>query len=460
MTRVFGLFAAALIAAVPFAGSAQTAAAPAAAPAEQKVTITPYGFILAQAFWANGAFNTRDFPGQVLLPSTVANGVREGGSFLISARGSRFGFRIAVPDDPLTGAKLSGVIEADFKAGFINGTAPACTANAPAAGTAATITCTSLAVNSNAWYNGVMRLRLAYAQATWGGPDLAVKLVAGQDWSIVAPVNGTSLAWGYDPIFYQAGNLWRRAPQAKITVESTGPVGFSIAAAATSPADLSVTTIPTGNTDYGVGDRSRTPGWEGRAAVAWRQGKTKVAEVGLSGAMQKRRYALSGTNSSSFDDITVKLGVVDAAFNLPYVSIQGEGFLNDGYTDAYQGIEATGGNPAQTSQFPTPTVVGSKGYNIGSKGFFAEATLKPLPYVWIPVGYGVEQLKYDRNTLGIAATNRTKGAQFHTGVLLNMTNAWQFGGEWTRTMTGYGKTGQAQSTQTADMFAAVSKLNF
>ncbi|HET9599052.1 MAG TPA: hypothetical protein VFP65_26000 [Anaeromyxobacteraceae bacterium] len=445
MNRVFGLFAAAVIAALPLAGSAQTAAPP-AAPAEQKVTITPYGFILAQAFWANGPFGTKDYPGQVLT-----NG--DGGSFLISARGSRFGFRIAVPDDPFTGAKLSGVIEADFKAGHIPGTTPACTT------TGTTVTCTSLAANSNAWYNGVMRLRLAYAQATWGGPDLAVKLVAGQDWSIVAPVNGTSLAWGYDPIFYQAGNLWRRAPQAKVTVESSGPVGFSVAAAATSPADLQVTTVPAGNTDYGVGNRSRTPGWEGRAAVAWRQGKTKVAEVGVSGAMQKRRYSVTAASINSFNDITVKLGVVDAAFNLPYVSIQGEGFLNDGYTDAYQGIEATGGNPAQSSQFPV-AAIGATGYNIGSKGFFAEATLKPLPYVWIPVGYGVEQLKYDRNTLGIAATTRTKGAQFHTGLLLNMTNAWQFGGEWTRTMSGYGKTGQTQITKTADMFAAVSKLNF
>ena len=124
------------------------------------------------------------------------------------------------------------------------------------------------------------------------------------------------------------------------------------------------------------------------------------------------------------------------------------------------GVEALQHNPAQTTQFPTPTVVGSKGYNLGSKGFFAEATLKPLPYVWIPVGYGVEQLKYDRNTLGVVAGTRTKGAQFHTGLLLNMTNAWQFGGEWTRTMSGYGKTGLAQITKTADMFAAVSKLNF
>ncbi|HUK66365.1 MAG TPA: hypothetical protein VLV17_06010, partial [Anaeromyxobacteraceae bacterium] len=113
MSRGASLVLAAFLALLgPRMGLAEEPAQPAPPPPAPKVTITPYGFILVQSWWNDGPFAARDQPFQVLQN-------HDGGSYLISARGSRFGFKIGLPDDPFTGAHLSGLVEADFKGGNI-----------------------------------------------------------------------------------------------------------------------------------------------------------------------------------------------------------------------------------------------------------------------------------------------------------------------------------------------------
>ncbi len=148
--------------------------------------MTPYGFVLLNAFWDGNALTTHDYPGQ-------AARVNEGGAFLMSARQSRIGMRLAVKDNNWTGADLSGVLEFDFKGGH-------------------------LSTASTAWYNGVMRLRLAAMTATWNtsyGKWADPRPARSTAWS--NPLFAESLAWVADPLFWQAGNLWRRAPQIRVS---------------------------------------------------------------------------------------------------------------------------------------------------------------------------------------------------------------------------------------------------
>ena len=81
------LLAAALVTALPLSGFAQTppaepakpaeaapapaaapatapAAAPAAKPADDAIKVTPYGFVLLNAFYDMDTFTTKDYPGQ------------------------------------------------------------------------------------------------------------------------------------------------------------------------------------------------------------------------------------------------------------------------------------------------------------------------------------------------------------------------------------------------------------
>ena len=94
---------------LPLATLAQEAAKP-AEPA--KPTITPYGFVLLNSFFNANTFSANDYPGQ-------AAQVQNGGAFLMSARQSRFGVKMAMNDENWTGAALTGVIEFDFKGGHL-----------------------------------------------------------------------------------------------------------------------------------------------------------------------------------------------------------------------------------------------------------------------------------------------------------------------------------------------------
>jgi hypothetical protein len=468
------LLAALFVAALPLTGRAQTAAAPATAQpsaaqpapaavpapaAAPKVTITPYGFILTQAFFNDGPFSAKDTGFQAL-----AN--HDGGAFILSARGSRFGFKIGVPDDPWTGAKLAAVIEADFKAGSLPTAAqvsPTCTTTAstttPVAYTTTCSASSSLTAPSTSWYNGLLRLRHAYMTATWGGPDAKVELLAGQSWGLIAPLFANSVAWGYDPLFWQAGNLWRRSPQFRLSFETGNQIGVNVAAAALSPADAQVSNatatsaapVPGYALDYGAGNRSRVPNFEGRAAVWAKQGSKKVAELGVSYHYDKRRY--SATNSLVSADSTGQVIAADLVMNLPFITIQGEGFFNDGAGDTMNAI--------------APAVVVSGGASgavpvvrtIQSRGGWAQAVIKPIPEIEIPVGYGVEQVAY--KNVGLAATTRTSNHEFAAGAIFNANHPWKFAFEWVHTLSKYELATTAFARQAeANQFAVSSKLDF
>lgn len=394
------------------AAPAAPAAKPAAAPSDA-VKVTPYGFVLLNTFFDQGTFQVKDYPGQVTR-------VDAGDAFLMSARQSRFGVRLALKDDNWTGAELSGVIEFDFKAGHLAGATAA----------------------STNWYNGLVRLRLAAATASWKMGDNTFAILAGQDYGLVNPLFAESLAWVADPLFWQAGNLWRRSPQIRASYDAKmGDLGFNLAAAILSPADgyagttvAGVRTDPHG-VDFGPGNASGQPDFEARLA-----GRAKFGDisgtVGVGYHTQKRKYLINTTapvGVSTEDTLTTNVVGVDADVNVTkFLQVKGEYYTGSGSDDTYNGLG--------TSVFGA---AGSRD-TVDVDGFWAQAIVKPSPIISLTAGYG--EANADKDVITAAAT-REKNTQLAFGAIFNAGKAWRFGAEFIQVTTTYGDGQDFDATQ-------------
>jgi hypothetical protein len=263
-----------------------------------------------------------------------------------------------------------------------------------------------------------MRLRLANMTATWKTGFGQFAVLAGQDYGLVNPLFGTSITHTADPIFWQAGNPWRRAPQIRAAV-TTSPelLGLNVAAAILSPQ------TGDGAVDFGSGNASRFPSLEGRAGINSKFGPATVA-AGLGYLYGKRRIPISSAGT----DVDGTILGVDVNVTSPFVDVKGEWFMQDGAGDTYNTIAAGSGTPA-----------GGSPQGIESDGFWAQAILKPIPLISIIGGYGREEV--DRGSLtgaGVtAATTRLESEQIHVGLIFNAGKSWKFGVEGVQTTTTY-----------------------
>jgi hypothetical protein len=415
MSQVSRLVAAMLALSFPLAALAQTASTPpaseqkaeAAAPPAEKapekkaegVTVKPYGFVLGSFHMNTETFTTRDYPGQVAATDV-------GGSFLGNARQSRFGVRLGVAEENWTGAALTGVIEFDFQGGHF-------------------------ATNSTGWYNGIMRLRLAAATATWKLPTGSFAVLVGQDYGLVNPLFGTSLAWVASPIFWQSGNLWRRSPQVRATYTGNyGTFGVSLAAAVLSPQDANTNTngappiVPGQAVDFGAGNASRRPDVEARLAFSVKPSKDINATLGVGYHLGNRRF------QNPDEDVTTNLLGVDFEANVPYANLRGEWYMGEGTDDTYAGIFSPGVSNGLDA--------GGEHVAVQSDGFWAQAVLKPLDKVWLTVGYGMGSS--DEDDLvdgGFGFGTRIENTQLTGGVIVNAGKAWKFGLEAMKVETTY-----------------------
>lgn len=376
--------------------------AKAAAPAAPKVTVTPYGFVQGSAYFDQNTFATKDYPGQASRPEGQI-----GGAFLMSARYSRFGVKLALDDGNWTGATLGGEIEFDFKAGH-------------------------LATTSATWYNGVVRLRLADVTATWKSPMGSLQLLAGQNYGLVNPLFATSITHTADPLFWQAGNAWRRDPQFRLTA-AAGPelLGLNVAVAMLSP-HTADSGAPFTSPDYGSGNASRMPDLEARAGINAKWGPVTLA-AGLGYSMGKRRVVETAVAPvKPTKDIDGYLAGLDVSLGTPFVDVKAESFVQQGRGDTYNTI---------LSSAPVGTTAAH--YEpVASSGGWAQAVVKPLPVIWISLGYGYEQAeKTGSNSFeaaGITAiTQRSKNEMLSGGVIVNAGKFWKFGVEATQTKTTY-----------------------
>jgi hypothetical protein len=364
---------------------------PPAAPAAKAplVSATPYGFVHAAYYRNVRGFSARDYPGQATA---------DGGSDLLSARASRLGLKLALLQ-PALGAKVTGVIEADFKGGYVPSSFTTTTTTTCTGSSCKSTSTTSGSAASTSWTSPLFRIRHANVKATWATAAGSVAVTAGQDWALLAPLSPTTLAFAADQLFTAAGNLNRRAPQLKVAYEGPGEAGASAAVAALSPTDA---TTPV---DNGSGNRARRPDLEARLAGFYRAGGKTVVEVGVSGHDNVRSYVVSGKGK----DVEEWAGAVDAVANLPYLTLHGEAFVGRAIDDTYAGI-APSVNTAKADAA------------VGTRGFWAQAVGHPAALVDLVLGYGAESPR-GADLKGVAA--RTNNILYGGGVILNAHPAWK-----------------------------------
>jgi hypothetical protein len=417
------LFVAALLVMLPLAGFAQETK-----PAESKVTVTPYGFVLLNSYWNTATFAAKDYPGNVAHNQA-------GGAFLMEARQSRFGVRLGVTDDNWTKAELAGVVEFDFMGG-------------------------NTTTASTSWNTALMRLRLAAATATWKTGDHSLALLVGQDYGLVNPLFAESITWVANPLFSQAGNYFRRSPQIRATYAlKAGDMGFNVAAAILSPADSTVA-VGTTNTsgipwgpDEGAGNASRQPDYEARAAFNAKFGDIG-GTVGVSYHYNTRRYT---ANDPASDQNATVLGV-DADLNITkYLQVKGEYYTGTGVDDTYGGL---GVGAVATTAPAAPATYGAWEL-VDSDGYWIQGILKLIPELTITGGFG--QAKADQTQLLAAATDpafittsRYKNQQIAVGAILNAGKFWRFGVEWMQTQSWF----VDNTDQKGQQFALSSMLRF
>lgn len=356
--------------------AAALAATPALARAEDKpagVTFTPYGFLMFNSFWSAGVFANKDNANRAQgIGATDSNG-----SFVMVARGSRFGVKLDGLDTGILGASLQGVYEADFKGG-INGT------------------------TSAVWNQAVLRSRLLYANASWKTHYGTWSVLVGQDYGLLLNVNPNSVTYGPDPVFVQAGNLYRRTQQLRLTY-GVKAGGFDLTAqgAVLSPADADGTAV-----DYGAGNRSRVPDLEGRVAASGKLSDSVNGTLGIGYHSGWRRY----TDANGHWDKRATLLGVDGDVNLTqYAQLKGEWFQSKGADDGYNGMASPS---AVTTTAPATTTL------TRSTGWWLQLTLKPMPQVWFAFGKGIE--KADKDTVATTGANsRYQNEQIHAAVIVN-----------------------------------------
>jgi hypothetical protein len=206
-----------------------------------------YGTLLFNAYFNTAATNNADFPG---FATAKTPGPQE--NFGATARQTRLG--LSVSGLKAATARLSANLEGDFFGGD------------PAL--------------ANGVNMGILRLRLAYGRLDWSN----FALEAGQDWTIFAPLNPTSLAEFSVPEFSASGNLWIRTPQIRTEWKHNFSNGRSFVwqMAALDP------NIGDNNAAYSTprqpraGELGRLPAMETRLAFSAPAGD-RTATVGMSG---------------------------------------------------------------------------------------------------------------------------------------------------------------------------------
>jgi hypothetical protein len=316
------------------------AAAPAAKPAEIKVT--PYGIAYFNFFSNSDAVNNGDVP----LFAAAAGPGHSG----MTARQSRLGVRVT--GATLGGARVTGVVEGDFFGGY------------PALG-----------IGDNM---GVFRLRLANARLDWTRGSLVV----GQDWMIFAPLNPLSISSAGIPLFAAGGNPWSRLPQVRGEWRTkTVLLQGGVLAPQTGDFNAAFFYQP------GSGALSDTPFLQGRAAVTVANfaASKKAATIGVSGHVGRSRVTAPVDREVSSHGAAVD-------FVLPLgtrVTVQGEAFtganLGGFQAGVFQGLVADG---AIAGPGGTPVLDGPRA--LDATGGWLQVTAAVTPAVTVHGGIGTD----------------------------------------------------------------------
>jgi hypothetical protein len=370
--------------------------APAPAAAESR-KVVPYGVLYFNGFGNSAATNNGD------VPLWATAGPASAGA---SARQSRFGFRITGLS--AGGAKLSGVVEADFFGGF-----------------------PSIGIGDNM---GVLRLRLASARIDWE----RTTLVVGQDWMVFAPGNPVSLACAGIPLMAASGNPWARLPQVRLE-RRAGAMTLQGAVLAPSTGDFSSAFLY----QPASGGLSRWPFLQGRAALSTQnaRGTGKPAVLGISGHYGRAKVA--GTA-----DAEVASSGVAGDFSFPVVSrvtLAGKAFagrnLAGFQAGVFQGLNPDYGVPGPAG----PVLVRARA--IGTRGGWAQLAATAIPeHLGLYATYGIDDPR-DEDLVSVTRRDwRLRNRSYALSLINNVTAQLAWGIEVRREETKFRETGTRRNT--------------
>jgi hypothetical protein len=253
----------------------------------------------------------------------------------------------------------------------------------------------------------VIRLRTARAILQWPRAELLL----GQESPLVAGVNPRSLAALGTPAFAAAGNLWLWLPQARMTLETQGPVRLGMQVALLAPGtSAAVGTFDT--PDFDVAEKSRRPFVQARARARWGM-DDMAAEVGVGGH--------AGWYVTAHDTLVRGFAVaLDASVPLTsWLEIRGEAY--DG-----RGTRSLGGGAVGQ-------LFGIDATLIRSRGGWGQVNLKPTQTLIVGAGFGLD----DPHDADLAASSRLKNSAASVHAEWRPAGPLVFGAEYRRIRTLY-----------------------
>jgi hypothetical protein len=355
------------------------------------VPISVYGELLMTAGANDAAFNIEDLPMIASKQGSDATGGDK--NFYATARQTRLGLNLD-PIDAL-GGKLSGAFEFDLMGGeapYVNGA-----------------------------HFDLFRMRLAYGRLDW--KNWAVE--AGQDWTVFAPLNPTSLNEFGIPELTATGNAWIRAPQVRVEAKTTNASGnnvlWQLAALDPNAGDQSTTAVVVSR-QPGLGERGRMPGLESRIALVKTYNDRNYA-LGFSGHYDREKNA--GTVGARNIETPLNSWGVALDFSLPItrmLAVTGE---------AYEGNALGIYSVASGESVGAVGTVGARG--VTSRGGWGQLQMNWTKKWQTNVAYGVDQ----PDDAQIAVGSRSRNQQYMANVIDRMTKNIAVSLEYRRILTDY-----------------------
>lgn len=343
-----------------------------------------YGTLVLNAVYNTALTNIEDIPLFAGKQGSDPSGSDK--NFAMTARQSRLGFRLRGPE--VAGAKLSGQVEIDFlggKAAFGNG------------------------VNMD-----LPRLRLAFGRLDWKSWSFE----AGQDWSIFAPLNPTSLAEYAIPTFSASGNPWIRMPQFRgefhRALSEKTTLLSQFAAIDPNMGDFPTAQFTSGRTPL-IGERGRAPGVEARLSLSSKFDDRQYS-VGVSSHYARGKNFGLVSNSPIFRGVDSWGVALD--YSLPLKSkfnVTGEVF--DG--------RALGIFSAASGEAILPVETSGE-HGVLTRGGWTQGQLNFTPKWQLNLAYGVESPDVSNLRTGDRSKNQTYMANVMYKLSKNVTFAWEY----------------------------------
>ncbi|MDQ1470192.1 MAG: hypothetical protein QOJ99_1672 [Bryobacterales bacterium] len=366
------------------------------------LAITLYGTLLFNAFYNTAPANIQDIP--LFLGKQGSDPTGGDKNFGATARQTRLGLRLAKND--VLGARLSG----DFEFDLFGGKTPL----------------------PNGMDMDMFRLRLAYGRLDWG----RIAFEAGQDWTIFAPLNPTSLASYAIPEFSASGNPWIRLPQ--VRAEVTKAIGehshllWQVAALDPNMGDYPTTPFSTSR-QPGIGERGRMPSYEARLAWTDRVDDRDFT-VGVSGHYGR------GKNFGTIGALNIQQPVdswgVALDYSLPFtrkLNVTGEAFEGRAL-----GIFSV------TAGESVGAVGTTGGHGVQSRGGWIQGQYNLNPRWQVNLAYGLEV----PNAAQLVTGSRWRNQSYMGNITFKPVSSVTFAWEYRRLLTDY--VNQRQANERGD----------